>query len=59
MKMSKRCVAAGCNNTYKSGVGLFLLPKDPQLCKNWTDQVKRTRYRWEGPFDHLRTIVLG
>ena len=58
-KMSKCCVAAGCSNTYKSGISLFLFPKDPQLCKNWTDQVKRTRYVWEGPFNHSRMIVLG
>ena len=50
--MVKRCVAAGCSNTYKSGVSLFLFPKDAQLRKKWTDQVKRTRDKWEGPSDY-------
>ena len=50
--MVKRCVAAGCSNTYNAGVSLFLFPKDLQLCKKWTDQVKRTQDKWEGPSDH-------
>ena len=48
----KRCVAAGCSNTYRDGVSLFLFPKDPQMRKKWADQVKRTRNKWDGPTDH-------
>ena len=50
--MVKRCIAAGCSNTYKDGVSLFLFPKDPQMRKKWADQVKRTRDKWDGPTDH-------
>lgn len=50
--MVKRCVAAGCDNTYKDGVSLFLFPKDPKLRKQWADQVRRTRDKWEGPSDY-------
>lgn len=46
--MVKRCVAAGCSNTYSNGVSF---PKDPQLRKKWTDKVKRARDKWEGSSD--------
>lgn len=49
--MGKKCVAVGCSNTHKDGVSLFKFPRDPHLCKRWTDQVKRTRAQWE-PTEH-------
>ena len=49
--MGKRCVAAGCNSTYKDGLHLYGFPKDPELRKKWADQVKRTRDKW-GPTAH-------
>ena len=50
--MVKRCVTAGCSNTYRDGVSLFKFPKDPQLRKKWTKQVQRTCAEWKGPSDH-------
>lgn len=47
--MPKRCVAVGCSNTTDDGVSLFSFPKDPQLSKKWSEQVKRTRDKWDGP----------
>ena len=44
--MVKRCVAAGCCNTYGDGVSLFTFPKDPGLRAQWTKQVQRTRAEW-------------
>ena len=46
-----RCVAAGCSNTHKDGVHLFLFPKEARLKKKWTDQVRRTRDKWQ-PTQH-------
>ena len=46
-----RCVAAGCNNTHKDGVSLFLFPKDPCMKKKWASAVRRTRDKWE-PTNH-------
>ena len=39
--MVNRCIAAGCSNTHKDGVSLFLLPKDAAMRKKWADQVKQ------------------
>ena len=52
--MVQRCVAAGCSNSSKDRISLFRFPKDPERRKNWSDQVKRTRARWEGPTEHSR-----
>ena len=41
--MVKHCVVAGCSNTYKDGVSLFLFPKDEELQKKWAQQVKRVK----------------
>ena len=49
--MVKRCVAAGCSNTYKDGVSLFLFPKDPVIFKKWAQQVQRGRDKWK-PSQH-------
>ena len=46
-----RFVAAGCSNTHKDGVHLFHFPKDARLKKKWTDQVRRTRDKWQ-PAEH-------
>ena len=50
--MVKRCVAAGCSNTYSDGVSLFLFPKDQVRRTQWTKQVQRTRAEWKGPSEH-------
>ena len=50
--MVKRCVAAGCSNTYSSGVSLFYFPKDQAKRLLWTRQVQRTRAEWKGPSEH-------
>ena len=50
--MVKRCVAAGCSNTYSDGVSLFQFPRDPVLRQQWSQQVRRTRARWSGPSEH-------
>ncbi len=50
--MPKRCAAAGCSNTYKDNISLFLFPKDDDLRSKWIKQVKRTRAEWSGPSDH-------
>ena len=50
--MPKRCVAAGCSNTYSNKVSLFKLPKVPVLRQKWVKQVQRTRAEWSGPSDH-------
>ena len=50
--MVKRCVAAGCSNTYSENVSLFKFPKDPVLQRKWVKQVQRTRAQWSGPSEH-------
>ena len=50
--MVKRCVAAGCSNTYSDGVSLFQFPRDPALRAQWTKEVQRTRADWQGPSDY-------
>ena len=47
--MVKRCIAAGCSNTYKNNVSLFTFPRDHSLREQWTRQVRRTRAGWSGP----------
>ena len=47
--MVKRCVAAGCSNTYKDGDSLFQFPHDEVLRKQWTKEVQKTRAKWQGP----------
>jgi hypothetical protein len=45
--MVRTCVAFGCSKTkQKDGVTLFKFPKDAELRKKWTDQVRRTRLNW-------------
>ena len=39
--MVKGCVAAGCSSTCKDVLHLYCLPKDPELRKEWADQVKQ------------------
>ena len=50
--MVKRCVAAGCSNTYSDNVSLFKFPKDPVLRQKWVKNVQRTRAQWSGPSEH-------
>lgn len=50
--MVKRCVAAGCSNTYSDNVSLFKFPKDPVLRQKWVNNVQRTRAQWSGPSEH-------
>ena len=50
--MVKRCVAAGCSNTYSDNVSLYKFPKDPVLRQQWVKQVQRTRAQWSGPSEH-------
>ena len=50
--MVKRCVAAGCSNTYSDNVSLFKFPKDQILRQQWVKQVQRTRAKWSGPSEH-------
>ena len=50
--MVKRCVAAGCSNTYSDNVSLFAFPRDPALRQQWIKQVRRTRAKWSGPSEH-------
>ena len=50
--MVKRCIAAGCANTYKHGVGLFGFPQEAKLRDQWTREVKKTRDQWKGPSQH-------
>ena len=47
--MVKRCIAAGCSNTYRENVSLFCFPRDSALKERWTKQVRRTRAGWSGP----------
>ena len=47
--MVKRCVAAGCSNTYLKNVSLFNFPRDTSLRRRWTKQVQRTHGQWSGP----------
>ena len=49
MTMVKRCIAAGCSNTYRENVSLFCFPQDSALKERWTKQVRRTRAGWSGP----------
>ena len=44
--MVKRCIAAGCSNTYADGISLFSFPRDPSLRAQWNKQVQRTRADW-------------
>ena len=46
--MVKRCIAAGCSNTYRENVSLFCFPRDSALKVRWTKQVRRTRSGWSG-----------
>ena len=48
-RMVKHCIAAGCSNTCKQNVSLFISPRDPTLRERWTRQVRRTRAGWSGP----------
>ena len=50
--MVKRCMAAGCSNTYSDNVSLFTFPRDPALRQQWIKQVPRTRAKWSGPSEH-------
>ena len=50
--MVKRCVAAGCSNTYSDNVSLFKFPKDPVLRQKWVKNVQKTRAQWSGPSEH-------
>ena len=50
--MVKRCVAAGCSNTYSDNVSLFKFPRDPILRQQWVKQEQRTRAQWSGPSEH-------
>ena len=50
--MVKRCIAAGCSNTYSDGVSLFNFPKDQGRRQQWIRQVQRTRAEWKGPSEH-------
>ena len=50
--MVKRCVAAGCSNTYSDKVSLYKFPKDPVLREQWVKQVQRTRAKWSGPSEY-------
>ena len=42
----KRCTAALCSNTYQNEVSLHYFPKDEELAKRWSSQVKKTRADW-------------
>ena len=50
--MVKRCIAAGCSNTYSDNVSLYKFPRDPVLRQQWVKQVQRTRAQWSGPSEH-------
>uniref|UniRef100_A0A1X7T5A5 THAP-type domain-containing protein n=1 Tax=Amphimedon queenslandica TaxID=400682 RepID=A0A1X7T5A5_AMPQE len=50
--MGRNCVAAGCTNTYKSGVSLFSFPKDKQVRNKWIKEVQKTKACWKGPSDY-------
>lgn len=47
----KRCVAWGCNKTYKNGdVSLHSFPFDrPEILRQWTNFVRTSRKNWNGP----------
>ncbi|XP_029282769.1 transcription factor E2F6-like isoform X1 [Cottoperca gobio] len=47
--IGKRCVVWGCGAVSKSGYGMFLWPKDDQISRLWTRQVRRTRAHFAGP----------
>ncbi|XP_033725289.1 uncharacterized protein LOC117315251 [Pecten maximus] len=48
--VGKRCMVYGCSNTYGDGVALHLFPLDrPEMCKKWTNFVKKKRDKWDGP----------
>ena len=50
--MPKRCVAAGCSNTYSDKVSLFKFPEDPVLRQKRVKQVQRTRAEWPDLSEH-------
>ena len=50
--MVRRCVAAGCTNTYSDNISLYKFPRDPVLRHKWVKQVQRTRSQWSGPSEH-------
>jgi len=50
--MVKRCIAAGCSNSYSDGVSLFSFPRDPSLRARWNKQVQRTRADWRDATDY-------
>ena len=52
-KMVKRCVAAGCSNTYRENVSFFKFPCFPIMRQKLVKQVQRTRAEWSGPSEHL------
>jgi len=51
--MPNVCIAACCSNVSSTsspkGVKVYTFPKDPELRKQWTKQVQRTRASWSGP----------
>ena len=49
----KRCIAALCSNTYQDGVSLHYFPKDEELAKRWSSQVKKTRADWTKHSKHI------
>ena len=53
-KMSKRCVAAGCSNTYKSGVSLFLFLKTHSCVR-----IGQIRSRGRGTYGKDDSIIRG
>ena len=50
--MVKSCVTAGCSNMYKDGVSLFQFPWDEALCKQRTNEVRKTCAKWQGPTNY-------
>ena len=44
--MLDRCLAGFCSNTREGGFSLFRLPKNPELLRKWTVQIRRTREKW-------------
>ena len=49
VNMGRRCIVAGCSNTTRNGVSLYKFPREVQMRKQWTLQVRRIRADWKEP----------
>ena len=56
--MSRRCIAAGCDNVGGKGCSLHKFSQDKVIRKKWIKAVKQQRSNWNGPSPHFLLHML-